>query len=135
MSQHVAPHCPKRKCRYLLHPKTEAPPQSSLIQHPTAQASTKTDSVRARGLRRPVSMQVRSQPPAHHATPPQTAFKTTFDFENMTPPPAKSLPSPPRPTRNPPPPPPFRAATAAHYSQELATNRSGAASSVCASEP
>ncbi len=97
---------PQAKVPIPIAPKTEAPPQSSLIQHPTAQASTKTDSVRARGLRRPVSMQVRSQPPAHHATPPQTAFKTTFDFENMTPPPAKSLPSPPRATRNPPPPPP-----------------------------
>lgn len=86
-------------------PKTEAPHQSSLIQRHAIQASTKTNPTRARGLRRPVSMQVRSQPPANHATPPQTAFKTIFDFENMTPPSAGSLPSPQRPTRNPPPPP------------------------------
>ncbi|KAF6220567.1 hypothetical protein HO133_003000 [Letharia lupina] len=86
-------------------PKTEAPHQSYFIQIPTTQESTRIDQTRARDLRRPVSMQVRSQSPASYATPPQTAFKTTFDFENITPPPTESLPSPLRPTRNPPPPP------------------------------
>ncbi len=86
-------------------PKTEGPHQSPLVQSPTTQESTKADPPRARGLRRPVSMQVRSKPPANHTTPPQTAFKTSFDFGNAVPPPTASLPSPPRPTRNPPLPP------------------------------
>ena len=85
--------------------KTQAPDQSSLIQRSTTQESTNTDPTRARGLRRPVSMQVHSQSPANYGTPPQIAFKTTFDFENITSPPTESLPSPLRPTRNASPPP------------------------------
>ena len=86
-------------------PSSEVPHPSSLIQSPVTQESTKPDTPRARGLRRPVSMQVRSQHASNQVTPPQTAFKTTFDLENTSPPPAGSLPSPPRPTRHPPPPP------------------------------
>ena len=86
-------------------PKTETSHQFSVIQTPTTQESPKTIPTRVRGLRRPVSMQVRTQPPVKHSTPPQSAYKTTFDLENITPPPAESLPSPPKPTRNPPPPP------------------------------
>ena len=84
-------------------PETEAPHPSSLIQNSTTQELSKPDPPSTRGLRRPMSMQVRSQPPANHATPPQTAFKTTFDIRNITAPPTGSLPSPPRPTRDPPP--------------------------------
>lgn len=96
---------PQAKTSITIAPATEAPRQSSVIQKPTTQVSKKPDLIRARGLRRPVSVQVRSQYTANDATPPQTAFKTTFDFETITPPPTESLPSPPRPTRNPPPPP------------------------------
>lgn len=87
-------------------PTAEAPHESSLIQNPTIQESKKTDPTRAQGLRRPVSMQVCSQNPASHTTPPQTAFDTTSDSKTITPPPTESLPSPPRPGRDPPPPPP-----------------------------
>ena len=96
---------PQAKTSITIAPATEAPRQSSVIQKPTTQVSKKPDLTQARGLRRPVSVQVRSQYTANDATPPQTAFKTTFDFETTTPPPTESLPSPPRPTRNPPPPP------------------------------
>ncbi|CAF9911884.1 hypothetical protein IMSHALPRED_010613 [Imshaugia aleurites] len=96
---------PQAKASTSIAPKIEAPRESSLIQKPTTQESTKTEPTRARRLRRPVSMQVRSETSGKYATPPQTAFKTTFDLENITPPPTESLPSPPRPTRNAPPPP------------------------------
>lgn len=99
------PVMPQAETSAAIAPSTEAPHQSSLIQNPTTQESKKTDLALARGLRRLVSMQVRSPHPASHATPPQTAFKTTFDLENITPLPTESLPSPSRPTRNPPPPP------------------------------
>lgn len=85
--------------------KTEVLHQSSAIHIPTTEESTETTPTRVRCLRRPVSMQVRIQPPIKHATPPQSAYKTTFDLDNITPPPVESLPSPPKPTRNPPPPP------------------------------
>ena len=85
--------------------RTEASDQFSVNNIPTTQESTETVPTRPRGLRRPVSMQVRIQPPVKHVTPPQSAYKTTFDLENITPPAVESLPSPPKPTRNPPPPP------------------------------
>ena len=84
--------------------KIEAPHQRSLIQKSTVHELMKKGPTGAQSLRRPASMQVRSQPPADHAAP-QTAFKTTFDLENITPPVTESVPSPPRPTRHPPPPP------------------------------
>ena len=86
-------------------PETKVPHPPSLNQNPMTQESTKPDPPRARDLRRPMSMQVRSQHPKH-ATPPQTAFKTTFDITSIAAPPTEPLPSPPRPTRDPPPPPP-----------------------------
>ena len=86
-------------------PKIEALQASALIQTSTIQESTKPDLLRSRGPRRPVSMQVRSQPYVNHAMPPHTDFKAAFGLENIGPPPTKPLPSPPRPTRNPPPPP------------------------------
>ena len=86
-------------------PETKVPHPSSPVQNPMTQELTKPDPPRARNLRRPVSMQVRSQHPKH-ATPPQTAFKTTFDIRSIAAPPTESLSSPPRPTRDPPPPPP-----------------------------
>ena len=86
-------------------PNSEVAHSSSLSQSPMTQESTNPDPPRARGLRRPVSMQVRSQRASNQVTPPQTAFKTTFDLDNTAPPLAESLPSPPRPTRHPPPPP------------------------------
>lgn len=96
---------PQAKTSIPIAPKIEASHQFFPIQNPTTPEMTNSDPTRARGLRRPVSMQVRSQPPAYHATPPQTTFKTTFDFRNITPPPTEPLPSPPKPTRDPPPPP------------------------------
>ena len=86
-------------------PKAEVPPQPALTRSPTTQESTKPDSFRSRGQRRPVSMQVRSQTSVHHASPPPTAFQTAFDLKNIAAPPTESLPAPPKPTRNPPPPP------------------------------
>lgn len=83
-------------------PEINVPHPSSPIQNPTTQELSKPEPSRARNLRRPVSMQVRSQNPKH-ATPPQTAFKTTFDIRSIAAPPTESLPSPPRPTRDPPP--------------------------------
>ena len=97
---------PQAKTSISIAPKIEAQRQPSLIQTPTPQEPTKIDVARTRGLRRPVSMQVRSQTTGKYATPPQTAFKTNFDLENITPPPTESLPSPPKPTRKPPLPPP-----------------------------
>ena len=84
-------------------PEIKVPHPSSPIQNMTQELS-KPEPPRARKLRRPVSMQVRSQHPKH-ATPPQTAFKTTFDISSIAAPPTEPLPSPPRPTRDPPPPP------------------------------
>ena len=96
---------PQAKKTILTARKIEAPHPSSSIQNPTTQESTKPDPFRLRGLRRPMSMQVRSHTPAKHVSPPQTAFKTTFDINNIGPPPIESVSLPPRPTRDPPPPP------------------------------
>ena len=96
------PVLPQAKSSISIAPKTEAPLPSPRIQ---GQESTKPDPIRAGGLRRPMSMQVRSRPPTNHTSPPQTAFKTTFDIRNIAPPPTESIPSPPRPIRDPPPPP------------------------------
>ena len=85
-------------------PEIKVPHPSSPIKNPMTQELTQPDPPHARNLRRPVSMQVRSQHPKH-ATPPQTAFKTTLDIRSIAAPPTESLPSPPRPTRDPPPPP------------------------------
>ena len=96
---------PREGTSIAIAPNSEVERPSSLIQSPMTQESTNPDPPRARGLRRPVSMQVRSQRASNQVTPPQTAFKTTFDLGNTAPPPAESLPSTPRPTRHPPPPP------------------------------
>ena len=87
-------------------PKIEAPHQSYMIQNSTAGGSTKADPNRIRGVRRPASMQVRSQTPMNHVASHKNASKTTFDLDNIEPPPAAEFcSSPPKPTRNPPPPP------------------------------
>ena len=95
---------PQAKTPIPLTAESETPHSSPLIQSQTTPEPTTPNPPRARGSRRPVSMQVRSQTSPKYISPPQTASKTTLDYENIALP-AESLPSPPRPTRNPPPPP------------------------------
>ena len=105
-AEEVADHSmtPQARISIPLRAKRETPQQFPLIQSPTTPESTNSNTPRARGSRRPVSMQVRSQTPTKYTTPAQTTSKTTLDYENIALP-TKSLPSPPRPTRSPPPPP------------------------------
>lgn len=75
----------------------------TLNEHPR-QASKRADPTQGRKLRRPISMQVRSGPPAKDSSQLQAVRKIRIgDDYNPLPPPTVS--SPPKPNREPPPPP------------------------------
>ena len=85
-------------------PKIETPRQSSLIQIPTTPEKVKSDPTQAHGLGRPLSMQVRTQPPApptRDPPPPPSEQRPQLVHKSSPrigrePPPVSALPSPSR---------------------------------------